>query len=44
MKKQTDERFKTHIAEPRWQQIASVVFILVIICVFVALAIFGDKR
>lgn len=23
-----DERFKTHIKEPRWQQVASVVLVL----------------
>jgi hypothetical protein len=25
MPKHTDQRFKTHIAEPRWQQIVSII-------------------
>ncbi len=24
----TDERFKTHIKEPRWQQIVSIIIVL----------------
>jgi hypothetical protein len=32
MKKSTeDSRFQTHIAEPRWQQIASVVIVLALL-------------
>ncbi len=27
-----DERFKTHIKEPRWQQVASIVIVLGIVC------------
>ena len=28
MKKQQDSEFRTHIAEPRWQQLASVALVL----------------
>jgi len=31
--------FKTHIKEPRWQQVASVVIVLVIIAAWVWLAL-----
>jgi cytoskeletal protein RodZ len=29
-----DDRFKTHIKEPRWQQVASIVIILGIVAVW----------
>lgn len=30
-----DEDFKTHIKEPRWQQVVSVIIILVIVALWV---------
>jgi hypothetical protein len=36
MKKQDDKTdFQTHIAEPRWQQVVSVVAVLILVIVFV---------
>lgn len=35
-KKGRDPRFRTHIAEPRWQQIASLVVVAVILIVWLA--------
>jgi cytoskeletal protein RodZ len=34
----TDERFKTHIKEPRWQQVVSVLIVLGIVGVWFWLA------
>ncbi len=34
-----DERFRTHIKEPRWQQAASIVVVLGIIAVWIWLAL-----
>jgi len=30
-----DERFKTHIKEPRWQQVASLIIVLCVAAVWV---------
>jgi len=34
-----DERFETHIKEPRWQQVVSVIIILGIVAIWLWLAL-----
>ncbi|HWT55412.1 MAG TPA: hypothetical protein VN031_00065 [Candidatus Microsaccharimonas sp.] len=41
MKKSQDERFQTHIAEPKWQQIVSVVIVLGGVLIWVVALIFS---
>ncbi len=43
MKKVRDPRFRTHIAEPRWQQVASLVVALILAALWVWLA-FSSKK
>jgi hypothetical protein len=40
VKQPQDDRFQTHIREPRWQQIVSVILVAGGIIVWLALAIF----
>ena len=37
MKKTTDDNsdFRTHIPEPRWQQVASVIVVLILVAVWI---------
>jgi hypothetical protein len=38
MKQAKDPRFQTHIAEPRWQQVVSVIVVVAVVAVWVWLA------
>lgn len=40
-KPKQDNRFQTHIKEPRWQQIVSLAVIIVIIIAWIVAAIYG---
>lgn len=37
MKQDSDKKFQTHIPEPRWQQIVSVILVIVIVLIWLFL-------